>query len=86
MDRLIFVHVHMCVSYKLCIYIYVYHILYLSSVQNPGWLILEGFIHVHTTQYTRDFFSVIPSGKRLHNELENHHFLWVNLPFLWKFQ
>ena len=27
----------------------------------------------------------IPSGKRLHSELENHHFSWVNPLFLWPF-
>ena len=42
---------YICVYHTSCVYIYVYHILYLSSVQNPGWLILEGFIHVHTTVF-----------------------------------
>ena len=27
----------------------------------------------------------LPSGKRLHSELENHHFQCVNPPFLWPF-
>ena len=30
-------------------------------------------------------FYVVPSGKRLHNELENHYFQWVNQLFLWPF-
>ena len=29
--------------------------------------------------------SDLPSGKRLHNELENHYFQWVNPLFLWPF-
>ena len=27
----------------------------------------------------------IPSGKRLHSAMENHHFLWENPLFLWPF-
>jgi len=27
----------------------------------------------------------LASGKRLHNELENHHFQWENPLFLWQF-
>ena len=27
----------------------------------------------------------VPSGKRLHSELENHHFHWENSSFLWSF-
>jgi hypothetical protein len=30
-------------------------------------------------------FRLIPSGKRLHNALENDHFSWVNPLFLWPF-
>jgi hypothetical protein len=28
---------------------------------------------------------LLPSGKLSHNELENHHFSWVNPLFLWPF-
>ena len=27
----------------------------------------------------------LPSAKRLHNELQNHHYQWVNPLFLWPF-
>ena len=56
-----------------------------------GWISVD--VHRVFGELVRCFLSFfwypscwsVASGKRLHNELENHHFQWVNHLFLWPF-
>ena len=48
--------------------------------------LLENLLENHRKMLGEwDLMGFIASGQRLHNELENHHVLWVNPLFLWSF-
>ena len=76
------IHAAQCL-WHLCWAIFVW-----SCVQSCGVdLMLNPHVHWLNMSHVHCFKSPIslPSGKRLHRELEHHYFQWVNPLFLWPF-
>ena len=47
------------------------------------WMLWKNHRNMEVQWWFNGIFWDLPSGKRLHSELENHYFQWTDQPCLW---